>query len=332
MCWESDRAHTCTHGTWGSLGSPPFAPRCHSFPLLCEFSLPSRTPRGSTKPVVYVHFISRLRSSEGGPGLLSQQRTTHHFLLSSLLLGLITESKHSGSMILLVSQGRLFIQFSPQHCTTARSFSAEWKKWEMGDSAGAQLVLICSLCWEIYLETIWSLQTICAKCMECFRHRPFFTRVPYLLISRGSVMGYLCFQRCRPEPLHDQWKLSSPPYNAATRSGRFSGLILDTNISTSIGMLLANNFNEKLLDFFFLNIRRVPIWGIWNIQEKKRCFCCIFNRAAQFNPTLTFKAQGLIPSPVKAFVWGSPSPLAPASPSLPCPPKAYWQIFTQDSS
>lgn len=59
-------------------------------------------------------------SSEGRPGLLSQQRTTHHFLLSSLLLGLITESKHSGSMILLVSQGRLLIQFSPQHCAVWR--------------------------------------------------------------------------------------------------------------------------------------------------------------------------------------------------------------------
>lgn len=61
---------------------------------------------------------------------------------------------------------------------------------------------------------------------------------------------------------------------------------------------------------------------------KERCFCCIFNRAAQFNPTLTFKAQGLIPSLVKAFVWGSPSPLASAFLSLVCPPKEYWQIFT----
>lgn len=88
-----------------------------------------------------------------GPGLLSQQRTTHHFLLSSLLLGLITESKHSGSMILLVSQGRWFIQFSPQHCAVARSSSVELKKkkWEIGDSAEAQLVLIRCLCWEVYL-------------------------------------------------------------------------------------------------------------------------------------------------------------------------------------
>lgn len=52
---------------------------------------------------------------KGGPGLLSQQRTTHHFPLSSLRLGLITESKHSGLVILLVSQERLLIQSSPQH-------------------------------------------------------------------------------------------------------------------------------------------------------------------------------------------------------------------------
>ena len=93
----------------------------------CSTSFPSLVDSwGAEKPVVYVHFISLQQSSEGKPGPLSQQRTTHHFPLSSLLLGLITESKHSGSMI-LVSQGRLLIQFSPQHCTVARSFSGESK-------------------------------------------------------------------------------------------------------------------------------------------------------------------------------------------------------------
>lgn len=64
---------------------------------------------------------------KGGPGLLSQQRTTH--LLSRRLLGLITESKHSGSVILLVSQGRLLIQFSPQHCTAV---------WDSGGGSGGK--------------------------------------------------------------------------------------------------------------------------------------------------------------------------------------------------
>lgn len=96
------------------------------FPCSTSFSS-LMDPRGAEKPAVYVHFISQQQSSEGEPGPLSQQRTTHHFLLSSLLLGLITESKHSGSMI-LVSQGRLLIQFSPQHCTVARSFSGESKE------------------------------------------------------------------------------------------------------------------------------------------------------------------------------------------------------------
>lgn len=68
------------------------------------------------------------------------------------------------------------------------------------------------------------------------------------------------------------------------------------------------------------------------VSEKlKGVLCCVFNRAAQFNPTLTLKAQGLIPSLVKAFVWGSPSRLAAPSLSLACPSKSHWQIFTQVS-
>lgn len=115
--------------TWHSRVSPqppPLAPPRHSFPFGSANSLfPPRALEESENPVVYVHFISRAAIVwGGGPGLLSQQRTTHHFLLSSLLLGLITESKHSGSVILLVSQGRWFIQFPPpQHRTVARSFS-----------------------------------------------------------------------------------------------------------------------------------------------------------------------------------------------------------------
>ncbi len=137
-CREWQSAQTHAHMVLkGSLDSPPFAPWCHSFPLLCEFSLPSRTLEDPKNLFfMYTSYLgcNRLR---GEPGLLSQQRTTHHFLLSSLLLGLITGSKHSGSMILLVSQGRLFIQFFSQHYTVARSFSVEGKRWEIGDSAKA---------------------------------------------------------------------------------------------------------------------------------------------------------------------------------------------------
>lgn len=148
MCWVSDGVHTCTHGTCGSLNSS-IRSSVSLISLALRVFSSLLDPWGSKKPVVYVHFISQLQSSEGGLGLLSQQRTTHHFLLSSLLLGLITESKYSGSMILLVSQGRLFIQFPPHHCTVARSNSVKRKKWEIGDSTEAQLVLIWSLCWDI---------------------------------------------------------------------------------------------------------------------------------------------------------------------------------------
>lgn len=124
MCCVWRSAHMALEG----LSTSPFAPQCHSFSSL--FFSPLRAPEKPKKPVLYVHFISGLRSSEGGPGLLSQQRTTHHFLLSSLLLGLIAESKHSGSMILLVSQGRLFIQFSPQHCAVAKPVWS-WEKKQL---------------------------------------------------------------------------------------------------------------------------------------------------------------------------------------------------------
>lgn len=122
MCWESDRAHACTHGTWGSLNSPNRSFGVTHFPCSCESSLSLRGPLEDPTNLwfMYTSYLSCNRlDGERGPGLLSQQRTTHHFLLSSLLLGLITESKHSGSMILLVSQGRLFIQFSPTtlHCS-----------------------------------------------------------------------------------------------------------------------------------------------------------------------------------------------------------------------
>lgn len=119
MCRESDRAHTCTHGTWGSLSSPIRFLGVTHFPCSTSFLFPCGPSRiQKTCGLCTLHISAAV--VWGGPGLLSQQRTIHHFLLSSLLLGLITESKHSGSMILLVSQGGFFIQFSSQHCSVAR--------------------------------------------------------------------------------------------------------------------------------------------------------------------------------------------------------------------
>lgn len=124
MClreWRGSRTHTRYSR---SLDGP-----IHSSVSLISFALrvfpsprgPLRAQNKKKKRTQWFMYTSYLCwSSEGRPGLLSQQRTAHHFLLSSLLLGLITESKHSGSMILLVSQGRLLIQFSPQHCTVWR--------------------------------------------------------------------------------------------------------------------------------------------------------------------------------------------------------------------
>lgn len=43
VCVERVTERTHVHMVLESLSTAPFAPRCHSFPLLCEFSLPSRT-------------------------------------------------------------------------------------------------------------------------------------------------------------------------------------------------------------------------------------------------------------------------------------------------
>ena len=148
---------------------------------------------------------------------------------------------------------------------------------------------------------------------------------PYLSKSVDfSVFGLVCF-RYSPK------KSENPLYNAMTPTQRFSILIQIFAPQKKQEMWLVNIYEKP--PPFSSQCTLGPIWGIWSVRGgKKKCFCCIFDRAAQFNPTLTFKAQGLIPSLVKAFVWGSPSRLAPASLSLQCPPKAYWQIFTQDSS
>lgn len=124
-CWESNGARTHAN-TLRSRVSQRHQLLHGVTHIHCDASFfpsprgPSRAQGGRKKKkrtrwFMYTFYLCW--SSEGEPGLLSQQRTTHHFLLSSLLLGLITESKHSGSVILLVSQGRLLIQFSPQHCT-----------------------------------------------------------------------------------------------------------------------------------------------------------------------------------------------------------------------
>ncbi len=188
VCVERVTERTHAHMVLEGLSTFPIRSSVSLISLALRVFSSLVDPRGSKKPVVYVHFISQLQSSEGGPGLLSQQITTHHFLLSSLLLGPITESRHSGSMILLVSQGRLFIQFSPQHCTVARSFSSEWekKKREIGDSAEAQLVLISVLrgiSWKQGDPAATIFTDDLCRMYGMFSPESVFYRVSYLLIS-----------------------------------------------------------------------------------------------------------------------------------------------------
>lgn len=97
--------------------------------------------------------------------------------------------------------------------------------------------------------------------------------------------------------------LESPFVFRTLPTPRFPGLIPTFAPQKQPEKQLANNINGKQRPFFF----HVPsnthlLRSEASEGEKKRCRCCIFNRAARFNPTLTFKAQGLIPSLVKAFV------------------------------
>lgn len=100
--------------------------------------------------------------------------------------------------------------------------------------------------------------------------------------------------------------------NAVTRPGRSSSSIQIFAPQSTSEMLLASNFNKKREWIYFPNVHQIQSDASGTFGKKMWCCACIFNRDAQFNPTLTFTAQGLIPSPAEAFVWGSPSPLTPS--------------------
>lgn len=93
------------------------------------------------------------------------------------------------------------------------------------------------------------------------------------------------------------------PHNATIPAPRFPGLIPTFAPQKQPEKQLANNINgEQPPLFFSRSLRHTPA-PIRGIRVKERCCCCcIFNGAARFNPALTFKAQGLIPALVKAFV------------------------------
>lgn len=93
------------------------------------------------------------------------------------------------------------------------------------------------------------------------------------------------------------------PHNGTTPTPRFAGLIPTFAPQKQPEKQLANNINGKQPSLFFRLPSDTHLLRSEASGGKERCCgCCIFNRAARFNPTLTFKAQGLIPSLVKAFV------------------------------
>lgn len=104
-------------------------------------------------------------------------------------------------------------------------------------------------------------------------------------------------------------------------------------LTSLMGKMFKNSENRVhylfLLCHFASSILLCASSGIWKSQGYiymyiyffQKYLNCVFSRAVQFNPALFLKARGLIPSVVKAFVWGSPSPLAPVPPSLPRPSK-----------
>lgn len=121
------------------------------------------------------------------------------------------------------------------------------------------------------------------------------------------------------QPLWDWWKSPGWAYYAVRKVREIlQSNLLDRNICTWI---YAGNSAKPGSFFSSPIIHLIQSKASVTFRGGKRYFCCIFSIPAQFNPTPTLKAQGLIPSLVKAFVWGWSWLLAPASLSLPYPSK-----------
>lgn len=143
MCIESDGAPTCTWGPWGSLSSPI----CSSltFISLCSRVIPP--PRGPLRNQNTSVLCTLYIAIWGGTWTVipAENSTPFSPVKSSV-------RPHHGEQALknhdIISlPGRVFIQFSPQHCTVVRSLQRgeKKKKWEIRDSAEGKIVLISVL-------------------------------------------------------------------------------------------------------------------------------------------------------------------------------------------
>lgn len=115
-----------------------------------------------------------------------------------------------------------------------------------------------------------------------------------------------------------------------TWSGTVSRLILDTNIYTSME---SNNFSKMQLDCFSLQHTVVRVQSeASGTFGKKKVLLLYFKQGCTVQSHSHSQSPRLNPFTSEGVCLRIALTLAPASLSLPCPSKAYWQIFTQDFS
>lgn len=227
-------------------------------------------------------------------------------------------------MILLVSRGRLRFQFSP---TTLRRGEVlqrgegKAKRQLAGKGGSASIkhrVLMLWLCEGGGGTLASSSRGRTGHWGELFLEKR-LKKPDQNKLTDSELFALLANPRnrsCPPPPrisgfilfflLRIPGKSFSLPYDAATDT-EVPGFDTDICTSKAAGEAARKQHQWKTTSFLFFSLRHTPapIRGIrrrGGRKKKRRCCCCIFNRAARFNPTLTFKAQGLIPSLVKAFV------------------------------
>lgn len=147
VCAERVTERTHAHMVLVGVSAAPFAPRCHSFPLLYEFSLPLRALEDPKNLwFMYTSYLSCSRLRGTWTVIPAENNTSFSPVKPSVRPHHREQALRIHDIISL--PGRVVHSIFPTtlHCSKVSSArSGKKKKWEMGDSAEAQLVLISVL-------------------------------------------------------------------------------------------------------------------------------------------------------------------------------------------